>query len=412
MKEELKNHGIDGDAVLVGSVAKGTFLKNPDIDIFLLLPLDFPREKLKEVGISVGKKVLPNGFAKYAEHPYWRGIYKGFNVDIVPCYKISDPSEKISAVDRTPFHTEYVRKHLKDWQRDEVRLLKAFLKGIGAYGAEAKIQGISGYLAELLVLKYETFENVLKNVSRWRRKVYLYLESRGPRFNDPVVFIDPVDSNRNAASAVSEEKKALFIHASREYIKNPSLKFFFPGPVKPLSNDEIKKRMRDRSTHFYAIIYPLPDVIDDVLYPQIRKTMSVFKRILESFHPINTVYYVDDIEKKVFFILELEREFLPAVKKHEGPPIWHENSEKFISRWKGRALRGPYIENDRLFADIPRNERDVKDVLEKSLKGYTLGKKFEEMKYEFEIVNINTHPESVDRKILSEFLDFKFPWER
>ncbi len=143
MKEELKNRGIDGDAVLVGSVAKGTFLRNPDIDIFLLLPPALPREKLKEVGISVGKKVLPDGFAKYAEHPYWRGVYKGYNVDIVPCYKISDPSEKISAVDRTPFHTEYVKKHLKDWQRDEVRVLKAFLKGIGASGAEAKTQGIS-----------------------------------------------------------------------------------------------------------------------------------------------------------------------------------------------------------------------------------------------------------------------------
>ncbi len=412
MKEELKNRGIDGDAVLVGSVAKGTFLKNPDIDIFLLLPSALPREKLKEVGISVGRKVLPDGFAKYAEHPYWRGVYKGFNVDIVPCYKISDPSEKISAVDRTPFHTEYVKKHLKDWQRDEVRVLKAFLKGIGAYGAEAKIQGISGYLAELLVLKYETFEDVLRNVSRWRKKVYLYLESRGPKFNDPVVFIDPVDSNRNAASAVSEEKKALFIHASREYLKNLSLKFFFPEPVKALSDVEIRKRIRERDTYFYSIIYPLPDVIDDVLYPQIRKTMGVFKRILETFHPVNTVYYVDEIKRKVFFILELERDFLPVVKKHEGPPIWHENSEKFISRWKGRAFRGPYIENDRLFADIPRNERDVKSVLEKSLKGYKLGKNFEEMKYDFEIVNINANLEGIDRKILSEFLDFKFPWER
>jgi tRNA adenylyltransferase (EC 2.7.7.25) len=46
-------------------------------------------------------------------------------------------------------------------QKDEVRLLKKFMKGIGVYGAEIKVKGFSGYVAELLVYFYDSFRNVL-----------------------------------------------------------------------------------------------------------------------------------------------------------------------------------------------------------------------------------------------------------
>jgi hypothetical protein len=45
------------------------------------------------------------------------------------------------------------------------------------------------------------------------------------------VFIDPVDSNRNVASALTKEKFDLFIKACKKYIKNPKVTFFFPKPL-------------------------------------------------------------------------------------------------------------------------------------------------------------------------------------
>lgn len=143
-KSIISEMGIDAEPIIVGSVAKGTFLKDPDIDIFIRFPPDTPRENLERYGLEIGRKLIPDGRENYAEHPYIHGTYKGYEVDIVPCYRVEDGSRKMSAVDRTPFHTEYIKSHLKDEQRDEVRLLKRFMKGIGVYGAEAEIEGFSG----------------------------------------------------------------------------------------------------------------------------------------------------------------------------------------------------------------------------------------------------------------------------
>ncbi len=408
--EELVKRGFEEDAILVGSVAKGTYLKNPDIDIFLRLPPDTDRKTLKMVGIDIGKAIIPDGFAKYAEHPYWRGTYNGFEVDIVPCYKINDPKEKISAVDRTPFHTEYIKSHIKDWQRDEVRLLKAFLKGIGAYGAEAKIQGFSGYLTELLILKYGDFLNTLKNVAKWRRKVYLYLEIGGTRFRAPVVFIDPVDPDRNAASAVGEERKSLFIYAAKSYMKSPKLEFFFPRPIEPMGEQEIKDIISKRDTNFLVIRVPRPDIIEDNLYPQIERSMYSFLKILADFEVVSHFYIVQS--DYVYFIIEVARDRLPRIRVHEGPPVWHENSDNFIKRWRGKALRGPYIRGNRWYADIEREACTVREVFFKNLQNYKIGKEFEKIKKELVLGSIYDFMGEIDRKALTEFFMAAFPWER
>lgn len=409
-QKEMEKRGFEGDAILVGSVAKGTYLRDPDIDIFLRFPKEIKKDMLKRLGLEIGKAIIPDGFAKYAEHPYWHGTYEGFEVDIVPCYRITSPDEKMSAVDRTPFHTEYVKRNLKEWQKDEVRLLKTFLKGIGAYGAEAKVQGFSGYMTELLILKYGDFISTLKNVANWRKKVYLHLEDEGENFRDPVVFIDPVDPHRNAASAVSEEKKSLFIYASQRYLEEPSIKFFFPEKIKPLNREKILKLVEERGTYFYVISFPRPDMVEDNLYPQMRRTLEIFVDILRDFHPVNSLYQVTS--SHVHFIIELERDLLPNVKKHCGPPVWHENSKNFLSRWRGKALRGPYIVRYRWFADILRNERSVKEVLEKRISNYKLGKYFENNKGKMVIDKMENVIDELNMESLTEFLMFKFPWER
>ncbi|MCX6657670.1 MAG: nucleotidyltransferase domain-containing protein, partial [Euryarchaeota archaeon] len=124
---EAKKLKVHIEPMLVGSVAKGTHLKDPDIDLFMLFSESTPMEQLKEAGLEIGRKVL-GGREHYAQHPYVRGTYKGFQVDMVPCFRIRDTRAKISAVDRTPFHTEFVKKNLKKGMADEVRLLKRFMK--------------------------------------------------------------------------------------------------------------------------------------------------------------------------------------------------------------------------------------------------------------------------------------------
>ena len=409
---KIKSMNIEADAVLVGSVAKGTFLRTPDVDVFIRFAPHYPMEYMEKTGLEIARAVMPDGVAKYAEHPYLHGEINAMEVDIVPCYNITDSEKKISSVDRTPFHTEYVKNALKPGQRDEVRLLKAFMKGIGVYGAEARIRGFSGYLCELLVIKYGTFLEVLQNAQNWHRHVYLHLGNPGMHFNDPLVFIDPVDSNRNVASAVSEESKSTFILASREFLREPSELFFFPNPVKVMSDEEILDTLIGRGTVVYALLFDLPDAIDDVLYPQIIRTEKAFITILQDFIPINSFHYVDKTHKKVVFLIELERSTLPIIERHEGPPIWHENAEKFIERWDDKAVCGPYINGSRLYVDRIRKFHSLKDVLLNSMRNYKLGKYFDLQKNKMEIMKAAGNLDSLNNEKLTEFLRLKFPWKR
>src|SRR3990170_1876224 len=208
----IRARGLDAEPLLVGSVAKGTHLSEAEIDLFVAFPRTVPREALEKVGLELGE-FLKEKVRQYAEHPYTRGRWNGFEVEVVPCYRIADASQKMSAVDRTPLHAAYVLEKLKPGQRDQVRLLKAFCEGIGVYGAEAKVQGFSGYLCELLGLKFGTFRGVLEAATGWRgHEVVIALEGPPSKpFAEPLIVVDPVDAGRNVASAVSEETLATFI---------------------------------------------------------------------------------------------------------------------------------------------------------------------------------------------------------
>src|SRR5439155_21106807 len=146
-------------------------------------------------------------------------------------------------------------------QATEVRLVKAWTGGTGVYGAEAKIRGFSGYLCELLVLKHGTFRGVLQAAMSWRPGTKIEFETAATRqFPEPLIVVDPVDGNRNVASAVSGEQLATFAHAGREYLANPSDRFFFPRPLKPLPLPRLKSSCARRATHLDGVPLPAPRI--------------------------------------------------------------------------------------------------------------------------------------------------------
>ena len=164
---------------LLGSLARNTHLKGDrDLDLFVFFPKKLSRTEFEKEGLRIGKKVLKGHFWEeaYSEHPYIRGTYKGHDVEIVPTYKIRGIHEKKSSVDRTPFHQQYMEKKMKGKQKNEVRLLKRFLKGIQAYGADTHYNSLSGYGAELLIIKYNSFVQTLKAVSKWKLPLTIDLE--------------------------------------------------------------------------------------------------------------------------------------------------------------------------------------------------------------------------------------------
>src|SRR5438445_4497128 len=356
LRSTVRSKGCDAKPFLAGSVAKGTHLTGTEIDVFVAFPPDLPRADLEERGLALGT-LLDKGAHLYAEHPYTRGWYGGFEVEIVPCYRITDATQRMSAVDRTALHVDYVLGRVKEGQTDEIRLLKAWAEGIGVYGAEAKILGFSGYLCELLVLKNGTFRGVLEASLSWRPGIVLELDRAPARtFPEPLTAADPVDPSRNVATAVSVEQLATFVHAPREYLQSPSERRFFPRPLKPPPIAKLRAAVKRRGGGLLAISIPAPAITDDVLYPQLRKAHRAF---LDLFHRYEFHVYDSRFElagKAAIFLFEFAVDSLPRVSRHVGPPVWVKNAKEFLDKWRGspKTIAGPFAQGERWAVDGAR----------------------------------------------------------
>ena len=416
IREELDNRDINAEIELVGSTAKDTYLKNNlDIDIFLVYPRNLKREIIAEYTLSIGRKILTDTEECYAEHPYIRGYFKDFKIEIVPCYKIEDASQKKSAVDRTPLHTRFIKSNLKEYQKQEVRLLKQFLRGIGCYGAEAEIQGFSGYLCELLIIKYDNFRSLLTKVKDWSYgETIKFYDDKTPSFDTPLIVIDPVDKDRNVAAAVSLEKFNLFIIASKEYLEKPRITFFFPKPVKPWSLEEIEKKMY--SSKYIGIKFRKPDILSENLYPQIRKTMKSIKKYSEKqgFKIYDIRFHVD--KKYIYIIVKTDIQPLSETYIQQGPPVNKKiNVQQFIEKWRKHplAVDQPYEENNRLYVEVKRKYRELTFFLRENLLKMPLGKNIEKIiKEEYEILEDEELLLEELKIFWTEYFEQKYPWER
>lgn len=342
LTEKISAHGLNAKVEIVGSISKDTWIaRDRDLDIFIVFDKAFPLEELKKMGLILGKIEL-DGFTSetaYANHPYTINHFKEFKIDVVPCY---DSIEIITPVDRTPHHTRFVKENIGDL-RNEVRLLKQFMKGVGVYSSEQKIQGFSGYLCELLIINYSSFDAVLENASKWKHGEYIDIKKSGKNneFKDPLVVIDPVDPKRNVASALSIERLCEFIHYSRAFLEGPSLDYF-----------KKKKRLfvkRFPESEVYAIVFS-GELLDDIIYPQLRKSAKYIWTILEKndFKPLSYGLFKKGESSGVVF--ELEKYTLSPMVKHYGPKVFdNANYASFVSKY-----RETFIEGDRACTLRPR----------------------------------------------------------
>ncbi len=381
VKLACKQEGVSAIVRVEGSVAKDTWLtENPDIDIFLQLPTSIPRKKLGDVGLKIAKKAAVGyeQIERFAEHPYLQIIIDGYRADIVPCYD-AKPGEWQSATDRTPYHTDYIKKHLSKELLGEVRLLKKFMQGTGVYGAEIKVGGFSGYLCELLIMKYRSFAETVGAFAKYSKRVIIDIENYyadrqnelSLLFPEPLVIIDPVDKGRNVASAVQPEKLYIFVGASRAFIKKPSEAFFYPPKTQPLSATSLKSHFENSGSATIFLVIDQIGAVPDVLWGQLYRTKRSLRKMLE----LNEYKVLKDAvwsnEKTVsIFTFKLENQVLPNVKKHLGPPLEREvECENFLSKYieNKAVISGPFIEDGRWIVMVPRKTTDAAVLLMEKL---------------------------------------------
>lgn len=364
---------------LAGSLVRNTWLRDKkEFDIFIEFPETLSKKQLEEQGLTVGKKIVSKLGGKYiiayAEHPYVRGKIGKFWIDIVPCYKLKSAFHIKSAVDRTPFHNQWLKKHFKPSYIPETRLLKQFLKSLQIYGSDAKTLGLSGYLCELLIVHYKTFKNFLKKSAEWiPGKVIIDLEKhyKGNPVHDfpgqPLIVIDPVDPKRNVAAALSPLNFMKLVFSSKKFLKNPSEDFFFPKFIQPDAK-KLRFLFQSRETVLLGLKFSTPQIVEDTLWPQLRRTarrlINLFKE--NEFIPINHDIYCS--EKNTILVFEFEVYKLPKIKKIIGPVIFSKkHSDQFIRKYKNTGKL--WIEGERWIAEVPRTIQTPDILLKNFLTG-------------------------------------------
>jgi len=381
LKRTIDKLYSDFEILLEGSMAKDTWLRNsPEMDVFIVFSEELSKDELKKVVEVIAKENIDlSPRISYAEHPYVT-LEKGpYSIDVVPAIKMRGDSRPRTAVDRTPLHTKFVVEHTDEALRDEIRIAKAFLKGIGVYGAEIGVGGFSGYLAELLVIRMGGFRELLRASEKWRAplmlgftdddEVFKELKKRYP--NSAMLFPDPVDPGRNVAAALTKKKMAEFVLASMMYLSSPSLYYFSER------NEEIALAAFDDlpfdlySEHTVVIDITLKEQLHpDVLWGGLKKAASSIKKTLErnDFSVVSCESWTNERDRAAVACMT-EEKILEPIYLMRGPPFFlRENAEKFINKYIGALASGPWIDEDgRLNSINVRRRRSPIQIVEESL---------------------------------------------
>jgi len=388
----MKARGKHLDAIVAGSIARGTQLKeDKDIDIFILFPKSLHHRELEIEGLRIAKKAIKG--LKYeidfGQHPYLKAKFKGLKIELIPAYKVEKATERISAVDRTPFHNFYLQEKLTEKMKDEIRLLKKFLNGIECYGAELKVQGFSGYLTELLVLNYKNFLGALKAAGKWKEGGVIDLEHYYSRkefpalrkkFDSPLIVIDPTDKERNVAAAVSLKQFQKFKESAKAFLQKPSMEFFFPKATKILGSKELKKKLGKKELMLIEI--PYSKIHEDVVFGQLKKIAGQLAAELKKHEfKILREHIWSDQKKSMALLLELKKLELTKTRLHAGPPIeMLKHKERFLEKHAGRIgekiIKGKihviiprkHIHASSLIKEFMEKQKEKKDFISKQIK--------------------------------------------
>jgi tRNA nucleotidyltransferase (CCA-adding enzyme) len=378
--------------VFGGSFAKGTWLKdNADIDIFVKIAASTTFEEFEELAKQVGfeslRKYKPS--VRYSSHPYVEAFVRGIRVNVVPCYDVEIGKWK-SAADRSPFHTQYIKDNLDDEKKNQVRLLKKFLKGIRVYGAEIATSGFSGYVTEVLILKFGSFKSVLEAISNikaglgQKKKEVISIQRVDQdiikTFNSHIIIVDPVDPRRNLGAAISAESIGRFVLAARTFLERPSLDFFIESKR---NNKDIKYSYKRLYPNLLVIEFTYSKRSPDVIWGQLKRSLNALSKQLKlaDFRVIRAACSTDEKELAVFVFLLESLELWPY-RERIGPEVFSRNATtSFISKNRNESLFMWVDEEMKIRSLIKRKETFAKRYLNSMLSenidisGVTMGLK-------------------------------------
>ena len=198
--------------------------------------------------------------------------------------------------------------------------------------------------------------------------------------------------------------------ATREYLRAPHEKFFFPSPRESCSEEVLRDKAGQRLDNLISVEFPKLDLIDDVVYPQLRKSLINMTALLEraDFEVEKTTIHMDD---STHLLIELSSISLPKEKKHRGPPVNSENVNDFMSKWNSLGVSAPYIEDGRWWVMVKRDFQRADDILKAKIGSVPLGKDVKRQG-KFSISSGKDLLQVMHLSALTHHFDERMPWQR
>lgn len=360
VKKEIVKYPEVSSVELGGSFAKGTWLKGKlDLDIFVKMKKETNEKQFEEIGREIGFKSMKKfgPYVRYSEHPYVEAVVQCTKVNVVPCYDVEIGQWK-SAADRSSFHTKFILEKLDAEKKNEVRLLKKFLRGIGIYGAEIAIEGFGGYVSEVLIYHYGSFMKTLEAAANFSQGQIIGSPTK--KFETALVLIDPIDSNRNLGTAISAQNLGKFILAARAYLKKPSLEFFNGKKLLPNTKNlqnvlVVKFKYKPRSP--------------DIIWGQVKRGTTALSGQLElgGFQVLRKGAITDEKSEAAMLFL-LHSTTIEKFMVKNGPDVFRKpESENFILRNSKNNITW-VDEQGRILSLQQREFYDAKKFLQSLLK--------------------------------------------
>jgi len=363
---KLKKNLKDARIIIGGSIAKNTWLKGKnEADIFIAYNYNKFKDKSNELSEML-EKAIKKSFKKYlrlhGSRDYFQIEEKDFVFEVVPILDIKKPEQAKNITDVSPMHVKFVAKHKK--LCDDVRVLKQFCKANNVYGAESYISGFSGYVCELLTAYYGRFENVVKNAAKWKSKVIIdimkhhknvMMDMNQSKLDSPLIIVDPIQKERNAAAALNVEKFQMFVEACKKFNTKPSIESFIE---KKLDMDQVRKK----SGKNILIILNAKTLIGkyDIIGCKLLKVFEHVKRKIteNDFKIIDSGWEYDKKEDTIFWFI-VKNEKLSEFKEWNGPLL---NLKNNVSAFK-KKHKNTFEKSGRIFAKVKRKYMNTQELI-------------------------------------------------
>ncbi|MBI5389534.1 nucleotidyltransferase domain-containing protein [Candidatus Woesearchaeota archaeon] len=355
---EIQKEGIKAKAVLGGSAAKGTFLKNDfDCDVFVMFDYGLYKDQSSSLS-DYTEKILKNAVGKpvrlHGSRDYFQ-MKKELQFEIIPVLDIGNDAKKaINVTDVSPLHTSWILGNIKKRPelRDQIVLTKLFFKAQHLYGAESYIQGFSGHVIDILITHYGSFLRLLTAATSWKDRVIIdvqhhygdnpILHLNKAKIVSPLILIDPIQPERNASSSLSVEKFELLRKKAQEFLAVPSPEFFVRTQIKP---ELLRKKNKDV---LLICAKPLRGK-KDVVGSKLLKVFLHLKTQLEAggFSLTDAGW---DWSKDALFWFEVKEKEISPFFIHHGPPM---AKEQAVAAFK-KKHKDCFSENSRVYAKLKR----------------------------------------------------------